>query len=216
MGTAPASLTTIAERVEARLRLLLDVEIERWRALDPEIVAPLESLGALLLAGGKRLRPAFCHWGWVGAGGDPDDPIVADAGAAFELLHAFALIHDDVMDGSSTRRGERTAHLEYSTRHAVEGWRGEGRRFGEGVAILMGDLAFVYSDQCLPASNAEAMAVWHELRIELNVGQYLDIVGTARGQTNRLAAERIAALQVGQVHGRASTSPRRRPRWSLR
>ena len=59
MGTAPASLTTIAERVEARLRLLLDTEIERWRALDPEIVAPLESLGALLLAGGKRLRPAI-------------------------------------------------------------------------------------------------------------------------------------------------------------
>ena len=137
MSSAPASLTVIAEGVERRLRALLETEIERWKALDPEIVAPLESLGALLLAGGKRLRPAFCHWGFVGAGGDPDDPVVADAGAAFELLHAFALIHDDVMDGSSTRRGVRTAHLEYATRHALGEWRGEARRFGEGVAILM-------------------------------------------------------------------------------
>ncbi len=198
MSSAPASLTVIAEGVEQRLRALLESEIERWRALDPEIVAPLESLGALLLAGGKRLRPAFCHWGFVGAGGNADDPVVADAGAAFELLHAFALIHDDVMDGSSTRRGVRTAHLEYATRHAIGDWRGEARRFGEGVAILMGDLAFVYADQFLPASNAEAMAVWHELRIELNVGQYLDIVGTARSQTNRLAAERIARYKSGK------------------
>jgi geranylgeranyl diphosphate synthase type I len=198
MSSAPASLTVIAEGVERRLRALLETEIERWKALDPEIVAPLESLGALLLAGGKRLRPAFCHWGFVGAGGDPDDPVVADAGAAFELLHAFALIHDDVMDGSSTRRGVRTAHLEYATRHALGEWRGEARRFGEGVAILMGDLAFVYADQFLPASNAEAMAVWHELRIELNVGQYLDIVGTARAQTNRVAAERIARYKSGK------------------
>ncbi|HTN78651.1 MAG TPA: polyprenyl synthetase family protein [Acidimicrobiales bacterium] len=198
MRAAPASLTLIADRVEQRLRTLLEVETERWRALDEEIVAPLESLRALLLAGGKRLRPAFCHWGFVGAGGDPDDPVVADAGAAFELLHAFALIHDDVMDGSSTRRGARTAHLDYSDRHEVEGWRGEPRRFGEGVAILLGDLAFVYADQYLPASNAEAMAVWHELRIELNIGQYLDIVGTARGQTNRVAAERIARYKSGK------------------
>ncbi len=62
----------------------------------------------------------------------------------------------------------------------------------------MGDLAFVYADQFLPSANAEAMAVWHELRIELNVGQYLDIVGTARGQTNRVAAERIARYKSGK------------------
>ena len=216
MGSAPASLTLIAERVEARLRTLLDAEVERWRALDPEIVAPLESLGTLVLAGGKRLRPAFCHWGWVGAGGDPDDPIVADAGAAFELLHAFALIHDDVMDGSSTRRGVRTAHLEYSARHAIDGWRGEARRFGEGVAILMGDLAFVYADQFLPraerrgdggvaraAHRAQRRAVPRHRRHRARPDQ-----------PGRRRAHR--PLQVGQVHGRAAAAPRRRARWSVR
>ena len=59
----------------------------------------------MVRSGGKRLRPAFCHWGFVGAGGDPDDERVVDAGAAFELMHAFALFHDDVMDDSASRRG---------------------------------------------------------------------------------------------------------------
>jgi geranylgeranyl diphosphate synthase type I len=198
MGTAPASLVVIAARVDRRLRDLLDSEIARWTALDPELTAPLESLATLVLSGGKRLRPAFCHWGWVGSGGDPDDPVVADAGAAFELLHAFALVHDDVMDGSDTRRGARTAHLDHAARHAVGGWRGEARRYGEGVAILIGDLAFVYADQCLGGANAEAQSVWNELRIELNIGQYLDVVGTARGQTNQAAAERIARYKSGK------------------
>ena len=132
MGTAPASLAVIAARVDRRLRELLESEIARWTALDPELTAPLESLATLVLSGGKRLRPAFCHWGWVGSGGDPDDPVVADAGAAFELLHAFALVHDDVMDGSDTRRGARTAHLDHAARHAVGGWRGEARRYRRG------------------------------------------------------------------------------------
>ena len=199
MSSAPASLTVIAEGVEKRLRALLEAEIERWRALDPEIVAPLESLGALLLAGGKRLRPAFCHWGFVGAGGDADDPVVADAGAAFELLHAFALIHDDVMDGSSIRRGVRTAHLEYATRHTRRrlAWRsrdGSARASRSSWATSRSSTP----TSSFAASTAEAMAVWHELRIELNVGQYLDIVGTAPRQTNRLAAERIARYKSGK------------------
>ena len=100
-----------------------------------------------MLAGGKRLRPAFCHWAFVGAGGAPDDPAVIDTGAAFELLHAFALVHDDVMDGSATRRGEPTVHVEFDAIHADATWRGESRRFGEGVAILVGDLAEVFADR---------------------------------------------------------------------
>src|SRR5688500_17140578 len=127
----PASLVLVAERVEHRLRTMLDAEIERWAALDDTLIEPLRSLQAFVLDGGKRLRPAFCHWGYVGAGGDEDDPRIADAGAAFELLQAFALIHDDVMDGSATRRGRPAVHVEYADRHDASGWRGEARRFGE-------------------------------------------------------------------------------------
>jgi geranylgeranyl diphosphate synthase type I len=194
----PPSLLQVADLVEARLTALLDDEVARWSALTDDLTEPLDALRTLVMAGGKRLRPAFCFWGFVGAGGDPDDSIVVDAGAAFELLQAFALVHDDVMDGSATRRGFRTAHLAFADRHQLEVWRGEGRRFGEGVAILIGDLAHVYADLLLRDANRAVLGVWDELRIELNVGQYLDILGTARGDTDPEGARRIARYKSGK------------------
>jgi geranylgeranyl diphosphate synthase type I len=197
-GAAPESLLALASPVEARLRALFDQEIERWAALDADLVLPLEALATLVLAGGKRLRPAFCHWGWVAAGGDPQDPAVVDAGAAFELLQAFALVHDDVMDGSATRRGAQAVHLAFADHHEQEDWRGEPRRFGEGVAILVGDLLHVYADQLLADAPPAAVGVWNELRIELNVGQYLDVLGTARRDTDEAGARRIARYKSGK------------------
>jgi geranylgeranyl diphosphate synthase, type I len=194
----PSSLHHVARRVEARLESLLAAEIGRWTALSPDLEDPLAALRRLVLAGGKRLRPAFCHWAFVGAGGDPDDPVVVDAGAAFEMLQAFALVHDDVMDGSPTRRGARTAHLRFEDRHRSDAWRGEARRFGEGVAILIGDLAHVYADRLLRDAPRPAIDVWDELRIELNVGQYLDVLGTARADTDRAGARRIARYKSGK------------------
>ena len=194
----PASLLTVAARVEDRLDVLLRSETARWAELSPDLAPPLESLRRLVMDGGKRLRPAFCYWGYLAAGGDPSTDEIIDAGAAFEMLQAFALVHDDVMDGSSTRRGARTAHLEFDDRHAGASWRGEGRRFGEGVAILIGDLAHVYADQLLPRRSAAVQRVWDELRVELNVGQYLDLLGTARGDTDHESARRIARYKSGK------------------
>jgi geranylgeranyl diphosphate synthase type I len=194
---APASLLAPATRVEHRLDALLGGETDRWSDLSPDLKAPFESLVALVLGGGKRLRPAFCFWGHQAAGGDPDDARVVDAGAAFEMLQAFALLHDDVMDGSDTRRGERTAHLSHGDAHTDARWRGEPRRYGEGVAILIGDLAHVYADQLVP-DDADVRAVWDELRLELNVGQYLDLLGTARGDTDLASATRIARYKSGK------------------
>ncbi|MEO7555820.1 MAG: polyprenyl synthetase family protein [Acidimicrobiales bacterium] len=194
----PPSLTSVAARVEVVLLDLLTTERRRWAALDPDLVDPLAALERLVMGGGKRLRPAFCHWGFVGVGGDADDPAVVTVGAAFELLQAFALVHDDVMDGSSTRRGERTAHLEFADRHEREAWRGEDRRFGEGVAILIGDLAHVYADRLMTGAPPVAVAVWHELRVELNIGQYLDVLGTARADTDLERARTIARYKSGK------------------
>jgi len=195
---APEALLAVAGPVEARLAELLDQERSRWAAVDRDLIAPLDTLTRFVLNGGKRLRPAFCHWAYVGAGGEPDDDLVIDAGAAFELLHAFALVHDDVMDGSATRRGERTVHLEFEDLHHTHEWRGESRRFGEGVAILVGDLADVYADRLMGATPPPTFAMWSELKIELNVGQYLDVLGTARPGTDLATAHRIARYKSGK------------------
>ena len=197
-GSAPTSLRTIADRVEARLDELLSAERERWAAFDADLAQPVDEIRRLVLSGGKRLRPAFCHWGYVGAGGGTDDQISVDAGAAFELMHAFALFHDDVMDDASTRRGQPTTHAVAASEHAANGWVGESRRFGEGVAILVGDLAFVYADRLLEGASPEAMAIWNELRVELNIGQYLDIVGSVRSVRDVETAERICRYKSGK------------------
>jgi geranylgeranyl diphosphate synthase type I len=194
----PADLGVVAARVEGRVTELLDAETARWGEVDGDLLHPLEALRSLVMAGGKRLRPVFCHWGFLAAGGDPVDQRIIDAGAAFELLQAFALIHDDVMDGSSVRRGAPAVHRHFADRHATATWAGESRRFGEGVAILAGDLALVYADLLLPHASPEVLALWHELRIELNIGQYLDLAGTATGEVGREGARRIAQLKSGR------------------
>ena len=194
---APASLAHIAARVDTRLRAIIDIEDARWSALDPTLADPFIAIRGLVLGGGKRLRPAFCHWGFVGVGGDPEDQQIIDAGAALELLHAFALFHDDVMDGSATRRGEPTVHTVHEERHAGA-WAGEPRRYGEGVAILVGDLTFVYADQLMRGASGPAWDIWNELRIELNIGQYLDIVGSAHRERRWEKAAQICRYKSGK------------------
>jgi geranylgeranyl diphosphate synthase type I len=195
---APQSLLDVASRVDKRLESLLAVERERWAKVDADLVPPIDEIARLVLAGGKRLRPAFCFWGFVGAGGDPTDELVIDAGAALELLHAFALFHDDVMDGSLTRRGEPTTNAKFEASHGADKLAGESRRFGDGVAILVGDLAYVYSDQLMRNASPHAWTIWNELRIELNFGQYLDMLGSAMNERRREKAERICRYKSGK------------------
>jgi geranylgeranyl diphosphate synthase, type I len=198
MQEAPPTLGEIAKRVDARIEEVLDAEIVRWSEIDEALIEPLRSLREFVLAGGKRLRPAFCMWAFVGAGGERDDPAVVDAGAGLELLHTFALIHDDVMDNSDRRRGVATVHRQFEDAHAERAWRGETRRFGEGAAILIGDLAFVYADQMLRGAPADAIDVFNELRLEVNVGQYLDLVAAVRGDASVEMARTICRYKSGK------------------
>jgi geranylgeranyl diphosphate synthase type I len=119
-------------------------------------------------------------------------------GAALELLHTFALVHDDVMDGSDFRRGRPAVHRRFITDHERARWRSEARRFGEGAAILVGDFAFVYADMLFTSAPLAARPIFDELRLELCVGQYLDLVGTASGSSERTKAERIERYKSGK------------------
>ena len=194
----PTWLKSVAKRVESRLSEFLQDEQDRWSGLDSDLNTPLGELTRLVGAGGKRLRPAFCYLAFVGAGGDENSKQLLDTQAALELLHASALLHDDIIDGSSTRRGEPTSHTRYIAKHAESKWAGEARRFGEGAVILIGDLAFVYADQLMTGVNSITAKVWNEMRIEVNIGQYLDLLGSAQRERDLAKAERVCRYKSGK------------------
>ncbi len=192
-------LDDVVRRTDARLHAFLGAERARWAELDEQLAEPVDILAELVLQGGKRLRPAFCHWGHWAVTGEGEPPAhVVDVGAALELLHAFALAHDDVMDASTSRRGRPTTHQAQGARHRVEGWRGGSNRFGENVAILVGDLGHTYArrlvDGAAPATPT-VRCLWDQLETEVVLGQYLDVAGTASGGVPLHRALRVAELK---------------------
>jgi len=154
------------------------------------LIAALEDF---VLSGGKRLRPAFAYWGWRAVATEDPGPGVLLLFAALELLHACALVHDDVIDRSATRRGRPTAHVEFAALHRGREWRGSPEDFGISAAILLGDLALAWADDIVFGADLSADAqrrvqrVWADIRTEVLAGQYLDIVAEAS------AAESIAS-----------------------
>ncbi|WP_371530672.1 polyprenyl synthetase family protein [Streptomyces sp. NBC_01283] len=172
-------------------------EVEVLGAGFADTIAELESY---VLRGGKRVRPVFAWLGWIGAGGDQYDPIatsVLSACAGLELLHASALIHDDIIDASRTRRGHPAAHVTFADRHRAERFSGDPDAFGVNTAILVGDLAHVWADSMVRASGlpTDAQArlgpVWSAVRSEVLYGQLLDLTNQAGGDEGIEAALRV-------------------------
>lgn len=172
-----------------RVERVIDLHLRRQRtvlsAQSPDLL-PLVEAAAALLAGGKRLRAAFCYWGWRGAGSADEDAIV-NAATCLEFFHAAALIHDDLIDGSDTRRGIPSAHRRFAAVHEQSGWQGDPSRFGNAAALLLGDLCLGWSDELLNNSGLSEAAlrrgrpVFERMRTELIGGQFLDILEQASG-----------------------------------
>jgi geranylgeranyl diphosphate synthase, type I len=137
------------------------------------------------IEGGKCVRSMFMYLGWL-CGAD-DDAAALRAAASLELLHAFALLQDDVMDGSALRRGRPAGHVAFARWHGEAGLSGSPDRFGESAAVLLGDLCLVWAAQMMRESGVSAPAldrVWPRydaMRTELAVGQFADLINDARG-----------------------------------
>lgn len=185
--------------VDARIRSFLDERRAAAAAISPDLSPILDAVDGLT-TGGKRMRAGFLHWGWhaVAAArpdapsttGSPEDPewdaIVAMA-SAVEVFHAAALVHDDVMDSSDTRRGQPSVHRRLEGVHRASEWAGRGDAFGLNGAILVGDLLLGWADDLARAGaaalsaerGAAAMRVFSTMREEVGYGQFLDVLEEA-------------------------------------
>jgi geranylgeranyl diphosphate synthase type I len=185
----------------ARVESALDAFVDEQAA----VLAPLGSDAARLVdeartsvSGGKRFRAAFCYWGHRAVRpdlGDADgEDALVRACASLELLHASALVHDDVMDASDTRRGRPATHRTFEAEHRGAGWRGNPEQYGTAAAILLGDLLLSWADELLRrcglpfAEVAPALEVFDRCRSEVIAGQFLDVSVQARGRADVDAA----------------------------
>jgi geranylgeranyl diphosphate synthase, type I len=193
----------LRDRVDAALRdFLADAGPELDRIASD--LRPMTDIATrFVLDRGKRLRPAFCYWGARAVGAADSDAVVR-AAASLELLQACALIHDDVIDRSSTRRGNPAAHVQFASLHVDREWVGDSTDFGAAGAILLGDLFLVWSESMLATSGIDdralsrARPISDAMRVELMAGQFLDVVEQARGGGSVERALRVARYKAAK------------------
>lgn len=188
-------MSDIVSRVDSHLRQLIATHRSERTVVSAYLDVVYDEIEALVFNGGKRLRPQFCHWGWVAAGGDPGADRPSRLGAAVELVHVMALLHDDVIDDADTRRGAVTAHRRLAARHGELSLAGEARRYGEGLAVLIGDITAVMADEMAGDLDPAARMVWNELRLEMNLGQFLDTIGSAHRDRSEQFARTVSRFK---------------------
>lgn len=180
-----AESTRLVELVHSRIDEFLITRIPIVTSISPDLT-PFVDFSRQFLSGGKRFRALFCYWGWQSAGAGAEDlsPAIS-AAAALEIFHAAALVHDDIIDNSDTRRGAASAHKLFEGMHGANGWAGSEADFGRAAAILLGDLMLGWSDELLDEGLAAApdagaarlaRAEFNRMRTEVTAGQYLDIL----------------------------------------
>jgi geranylgeranyl diphosphate synthase type I len=183
------------DRVQSALDTFLDEQAGRLAPLGPDAARLLDE-ARLSVSGGKRFRAAFCYWGHHAVAPDRpgDEDALIRACAALELLHASALVHDDLMDASDTRRGRPATHRQFASDHHTAGWRGDREQYGAAAAILLGDLLLSWADELLRRCGlplgqvSPALDVFDVCRSEVIAGQFLDVSVQARGLADVEAA----------------------------
>lgn len=200
----PLDVLSLRERVQTAIDAQLHAQRRVLAPVGDSTAALLDPL-ADLLAGGKRLRAGFFYWGYRAAGGTDSDALVT-AATAMEMFQAAALVHDDVMDDSDTRRGAPAMHRRLAAEHRAHGWIGDPERFGAAAAVLAGDLCLTWTDELYATSGLpdeqlrRGRTEFDAMRNQLMGGQYLDVLEAAVGWADADTDERIArARHVARV-----------------
>ncbi len=184
--TTPAE-TAFGHDLDAAIDTFVQARLGSFEPLGPDVLEFVRT-AARFVDGGKRLRASFCRAGWLAAGGADGDDLMIAAAAAIELLQGSALVHDDLMDGSDTRRGRPSVHREFEARHRASDRVGDPQWYGRSTAVLMGDLLLSWSNEMLVdaalradlASARTAIRVFDECKAEVTAGQFLDVTAQTR------------------------------------
>jgi geranylgeranyl diphosphate synthase type I len=198
----PPECREIVGRVDRELRSFVVSQGGEMTGRDPSAGPLFEELQRVIHAGGKRLRPLFCCLGTLASGAEVGDEAIR-AAAALELLHTFAIVHDDVMDRSPTRRGSPSSWAHLAEEHERAGHPGDPAAYGIAAAVLAGDMALVLADRALLESGfpterlAPAQKRYDRMRVEVVAGQFLDVLAAHRGSATEPEARRIAVLKSG-------------------
>ncbi|PTW90377.1 geranylgeranyl diphosphate synthase type I [Microbacteriaceae bacterium MWH-Ta3] len=182
----------ITDAVTARIDALVSQRRDEMHAISPDTLE-MNHIAAGLLSGGKRFRARLAYWGWRASvlAHDPASDVATHTGRSaiealatgLEIFHAAALVHDDLMDNSDTRRGMPAAHRRFETHHRESQLAGNGQHFGLAGSILLGDLLLAWSDDLfleaaltLPQAPAQVFRTeLRTMRTDVTVGQYLDV-----------------------------------------
>lgn len=201
MATRHTSLETIPAAVEAQLREFFADQRDTVSRIGAPVSNSVGYLERFVLGGGKRIRPLYGWAGFVGGGGldrtDEDPVAVLRAVSSLEFIQACALVHDDIIDASDTRRGNPTVHRAVEAAHREAGRRGDAAEFGRNAAILIGDLALVWAEDMWRYSGVSAAALaraaeaWRGMRTEVIGGQLLDIMLEGEGSESIELADRV-------------------------
>lgn len=201
---SPIDHADLANRVELALKTFLARQRQSLSHIDEAALGPVsDAVETFVLGGGKRIRPAFAYWGYRGAGGTDCEEVISCI-ACLEMLQASALIHDDLMDDSDTRRGEPAVHQRFSKFHAANDWSGDTGAFGACAAILLGDLCLTWSDELFTTAGMPSVAVaaarpdFDAMRTEVTAGQYLDVLTQAQRNTSIERANKVARYKAAK------------------
>jgi geranylgeranyl diphosphate synthase type I len=202
LSVKAAATVELADAITDQLRRYLHGRRGDAAYIGSDYGGLIAGLEEFVLSGGKRLRPTFAYWGWRAVSSKDADAQMLLLFSALELLHASALMHDDVIDASATRRGRPTTHMKFATLHRDRQWRGRADQFGISAAILLGDLALAWADDIVagvdlpPDARSRVRQVWADIRTELLGGQYLDIVAEASATESILSAMTVSTFKT--------------------
>lgn len=201
---ARAVIASFRKHIDAEIETFLDEACNYIRSIGPELAPVSEAMRLFLTDGGKRFRPVLGAIGAMSVRGEQPDQAVFRAVVSLEFLHACALIHDDVMDGSDTRRGNPSIHRRFEGMHRDAHLAGDSVRYGEASAILLGDLALIWADLVLhrsglsPERLLSVIPIYDELRVELMAGQYLDVHEQSLATTDAARSLKVANFKSGK------------------